>query len=216
MLKNKMLTVVISGAVLIGGASLAFADTNNKIDENQNSFNGILPISQEVDNDAQPVKLKTKFTDIENHWAYDEITSLEVKKFWGELDNEFDPSQTISEAEFINYLDKVFEFEKDVEFDFNNSEEITRIEVAKAIQDAFKIKNLTVISTLVFPIYEDTQELDVSETSALSFVFNTGIMKGKTKDYFHPHTPITRAEVAVVLHRTLATLEYAEPIYELE
>jgi len=199
MLKNKLLTVVVCGAFIIGGSGLAFANSDNKV----------------VEDEVIPISLETQFTDIENHWAYDEIASIGAKGFWGELANEFKPAQTIQGADLEKYLDKVFEFENDFEFEFKNSEEVTRIEVAKAIQDSFKIKDLTIISTLVLPVYEDTKELDDYETSALSFVYNTGIMKGKTDELFHPHTPVTKAEIAVVLHRTLATLEHAKPIDEM-
>ena len=49
------------------------------------------------------------------------------------------------------------------------------------------------------------------ESSALSFVFNTGIMRGRTEDKFYPYDPITRAEMAVVLNRTLATMNMQNP-----
>ncbi len=68
--------------------------------------------------------------------------------------------------------------------------------------------------TLMFPIYDDTTELTPEESSALSFVFNTGIMIGRSNDNFYPDAPLTRAELATVLVRTQDTLQYAEPIEE--
>jgi len=54
--------------------------------------------------------------------------------------------------------------------------------------------------------------LSSDENSALSFVFNTGIMKGLDNNTFAPDKPITRAELATALKRTLNTLEVAEPV----
>lgn len=95
---------------------------------------------------------------------------------------------------------------------FRPNEEVTRIEAAKAIKKSFEAKNLGVMMTQMFPIYEDTKKLAPDESSALSFVFNTGIMKGYGNNTFAPHEPITRAELAVALERTLKTLEVAEPV----
>ncbi|MTI84846.1 MAG: S-layer homology domain-containing protein [Firmicutes bacterium] len=95
---------------------------------------------------------------------------------------------------------------------FKPNQDITRIQVAKAIKQSFDAKQLGVTMTQMFPIHDDTQELASDKSSALNFVFNTGIMKGLDNNIFAPNKPITRAELATVLKRTLSTLKVAEPI----
>ncbi|MGI6066981.1 MAG: S-layer homology domain-containing protein [Bacillota bacterium] len=210
MLKNKLIGITLSGAILLMGSSIAFADTvdvNTPADE-------IIPISAPVNEDSSKV-FETKFTDIAGYWAYDAIVSLEEKGIWGDLSGEFAPKEMVTGTEFYAYLDKVFEFETEVDLGFGLEEEVSRMEAAVAIQKSFDAKKLAVIMTQMFPIYEDTEDLVQEETSALSFVFNTGIMKGKAEGKFFPGDGITKAELAVILDRTLSTLENAEPIEEI-
>lgn len=94
---------------------------------------------------------------------------------------------------------------------FNPNQPVTRLEMAKAIQQAFQAKNLGVITTLMWPTFSDTTNLAQEDQNAVSFIYNTGIMKGKTAQQFSPNDPITRAELAVILNRTLGTLQNAFP-----
>ena len=208
MVKNKLLNIALAGAILVGGATMAIGGTAT--DETVPP-NDVLPISAPLDGD---ISLETKFTDIDNHWAFNDIVSLEAMGMWGDLTGEFGPKKTVTGAEFALYLDKVFDFEGELDLGFDLELDTTRMEVAKAIEKSFQAKKLSVITTLIFPVYEDTKELAPEESSALSFAFNTGIMKGRSQDKFCPNDQITRAEVAVVLNRTLATMEYAEPMEE--
>ncbi|MDD2496858.1 MAG: S-layer homology domain-containing protein [Desulfitobacteriaceae bacterium] len=207
MLKNKLIGITLSGAILLMGSSIAFADT---VDVNIPS-DEIIPISVPVNEDSSKA-FETKFTDIEGHWAYDEIVSLEEMGMWGDLSGEFSPQEMVTGTEFYAYLDKIFEFEAEVDLGFELEEEVSRMEAAKAIKKSFEAKKLSVIMTQMFPIYEDTKNLAQEETSALSFVFNTGIMKGRTEGKFCPDDSIKRAELGVILNRTLTTLENASPI----
>ncbi len=204
MLKNKLLRIALAGIILIGGTGMAMAGTFDA-DE-------VRPISAPIDEEVSTIFRETRFTDIQNHWAFDKIASMEANGFWEDLTNDFEPDKAITRDEFYKYLDKLFDFEDMPDFEFISEQDITRIQVAKAIQESFVVKRLSVITTLMFPMYDDTADLE--ENSALSFVFNTGIMIGRSAQKFHPHDSITRAEFAVVLSRTLAVLEIAEPIDE--
>ncbi|MGI6553271.1 MAG: S-layer homology domain-containing protein [Bacillota bacterium] len=208
MVKNKLLSMVLAGAILAGGAALAFDGATAGAEVPPKEIESIpTPVEKNV-------SLETKFTDIDHHWAYNDIVSLEAIGMWEDLTDEFGPKKTVTGAELISALDKIFGFRGEPDLGLHLELEISRIEVAKAIEKSFQIKKLSVITTLIFPIYEDTKELTPEESSALSFVFNTGIMRGRTEDKFYPYDPITRAEMAVVLNRTLATMEYAEPMEE--
>lgn len=210
MIKKKLIGITLTGAILLMGASMAFADSENTDTPPPDS---IIPISTPVNEDEGPI-LETKFTDIQGHWAFDEIVSLEEKGVWGDLSGNFKPKEALTGTEFVAYLDKVFEFETEPDFGLDLNAKIGRMEAAKAIEKSFVAKKLSVIMTLMFPIYDDTNDLDQEETSALSFVFNTGIMKGKEEGKFSPDEPVTKAELAVILDRTLTTLENASPIEE--
>lgn len=91
---------------------------------------------------------------------------------------------------------------------------VTRLEIAEAVNNSFHAKKLGVMTTLMWPAYEDTTNLPQEDQSDISFIFNAGIMKGKDSQHFNPHDNITRAELAVILSRTLNTLEHAFPISE--
>ncbi len=97
---------------------------------------------------------------------------------------------------------------------FNPDQPVTRLEMAKAINNSFRAKSLGVVATLMWPVYADTQNLSQEDQNAISLIFNTGIMKGKDSQQFYPHDPITRAELAVILNRTLNTLQHAIPLRE--
>ncbi|SHK38088.1 S-layer homology domain-containing protein [Desulforamulus aeronauticus] len=97
---------------------------------------------------------------------------------------------------------------------FSPDQPVTRLEMAKAINNSFRAKSLGVVATMMWPVYADTQNLSQEDQNAISLIFNTGIMKGKTSQQFNPNDNITRAELAVILNRTLSTLQHAFPINE--
>ncbi len=95
---------------------------------------------------------------------------------------------------------------------FDPNRPATRLEVAVAIEKAFQTKNLSVITTQIWPMFEDTSGLSHDEQLAVTFMFNAGIMKGRAANQFQPAGKITRAELAAVLNRTQATLANARPV----
>lgn len=93
---------------------------------------------------------------------------------------------------------------------FNPLEAVTRAEIASAIANSFAAKKLSVVTTLMWPDYVDIADLTQKQQSAISFVFNTSIMR-YTDNEFGPDENITRAELAAILNRTLQTLTVATP-----
>lgn len=211
MLRNKLLRIALTGTILVGGATMAIAGT---INDDKLPSRDVMPISAPINEDVSTISLESRFADIQDHWAFESIAVMESEGVWEDLAGDFEPTKSITGAEFNQYLDKIFNFEQDPGFEFSSEEVVTRIEVAKAIVKSFGVKNLSVMTTLMFPIYDDTADLDSDGNSALSFVFNTGIMIGRTAQNFFPDDSLTRAELAVVLDRTLKVLELAEPIEE--
>lgn len=79
---------------------------------------------------------------------------------------------------------------------------VSRIEIARAIQQSFTAKGIMIPMIMSMPIYEDTNGLSQQEMNAMIFVNNTGIMKGEgTK--FRPEDNVTRAELAKNLMRCI-------------
>lgn len=159
---------------------------------------------------------QTQFKDISNHWAATEIQVIYQKGYLkGISADQFSPDTQVTRAELAASLDRVFDFNYDRTTEnrkFNPNQPVTRLEMAKAIQQAFKAKNLGVITTLMWPAFSDTSNLSQEDQNAISFIYNTGIMKGRSYQHFNPQDPITRAELAVILNRTLDTLQIAFPI----
>lgn len=139
------------------------------------------------------------------NFNFDTIRFIKQPELKDKFDDVYDGnwySASLLETTFYGVLDN-----KDRKFRPNDP--VTRIEVAKAIQKSFEAKDFNVVMTEMFPIHEDTKTLQNEDISALSFVFNTGIMKGKANNTFGPNEPITRAELATVIKRTKDTLKIA-------
>ena len=98
---------------------------------------------------------------------------------------------------------------------FNPLQRVTRAEVASAIANSFAAKKLSVITTLIWPNYSDIADLTQEEQSAISFVFNAGIMRYPGNE-FRPDEKITRAELATILNQTLKTIDVATPAQDAE
>jgi len=169
--------------------------------------------------------ISSTFTDIQGHWAEKDIEAAYklgiLRDIQGITPEKFGPQEIITGNDLILSLEKLFELKMGKE---NNktgelismfedpTKPAVRMEAAQVIEQAFKINGLSVITTQIYPVFDDTADVTSEESSALSFVFNTGIMKGKTQKIFAPNDPVTRAELAVILNRTSRVLELAEPI----
>lgn len=89
---------------------------------------------------------------------------------------------------------------------FEGEKELTRIEAARSIYNAFQSKGITVPTIMMMPLYDDTGALSQDETNAMVFVSNTGIMKGND-NHFRPYDAIKRAELARVLNQCVKLIE---------
>ncbi|TCT12977.1 S-layer family protein [Natranaerovirga pectinivora] len=209
MLKNKIISLALTSTIILGGSALA-GDTQLR----EEMF---IPISTTIE---------SQYKDISTHWAHDYILNLELRGILNPIttttsQTKFDPTTVVTISEIADMLDKVFDFTSDdiefkentiLKFIFENSdsnEPITRIDLARAITESFPAKDITVFTTLMFPVYSDTENLKSGEIGALSFVFNANIMRGYPGDEFKPYNSITRAEVAAVLNRTLDVIAIA-------
>lgn len=202
--RKRFISVVLTGAFLVGGIAPGIANTEPPQME-------VIPIMAPINNViSAPVPVTVELTDIEGHWAHKDIITMVEKGIIEVSDGKFQPEKIITQGDFLYGLKQVF---KEYSVPEINPEEgktyITRMEAAKAIEKTFVDNEIPVMMTLMFPVYDDTVDLTPEESSALSFVFNTGIMKGKTENNFCPADPLTKAELAVVLNRTMNVLEIA-------
>ena len=89
---------------------------------------------------------------------------------------------------------------------FAGEENVSRIEVARSIYNAFQARGITIPMIMLMPLYDDTAQLSRDDANAMVFVSNTGIMKGND-NLFRPYDPIKRAELARVLNQCVKLIE---------
>ncbi|OPX86365.1 MAG: Endo-1,4-beta-xylanase A precursor [Pelotomaculum sp. PtaB.Bin104] len=111
-----------------------------------------------------------------------------------------DASMTMAYNNIFDFPDRMFK----------PHQAVTRAEVASAIADSFKAKNLQVITTLIWPGYSDIAHLSDKQQSDIAFIYNTQIMNYPGNE-FKPGEKITRAELAAILNKTLSTIAIAQP-----
>jgi predicted secreted protein len=83
---------------------------------------------------------------------------------------------------------------------FSPDSAVSRLEIARAIQQSFTAKGIIIPMIMSMPIYEDTNDLSQQDMNAVVFVSNTGIMKGDSLR-FRPGDNVNRAELARILMR---------------
>ena len=164
--------------------------------------------------------------DIKGHWAYDSIKQFIDKGYINGYDDKtFKPDNSITRAEFVKIVNRVFNYTESIEenfIDVDNSnwyyeeicigvkqgyingysdgtfrpnEFITREEVASIVK---RITNLEKNRSLKFA--DDFEIGDWAKSSVYALADN-GIMHGYEDNTFRPKNKITRAETVVTLSR---------------
>jgi len=133
--------------------------------------------------------LKTKFTDIGNHWARDYIAMGSKKKYVsGYKDKTFKPDNSVTRAEFCQMLTKISSY--------------------KTLLNALPASNNYDYSD----IRKHWAEADIIKISSRNLVTGQG-------SYFRPDEPITRAEVVHAINKlygcnpSYKELEYINSLY---
>lgn len=173
-------------------------------------------------------------TDIQGHWAGQQISAWYEKGLAGGYeDGTFRPDKSITRAEFITLVNRVFGFtqQKPVNFkDVNEGDwyyeeiakanavgyisgyadgtmkpnnQITRQEVASILTRVLKTKLANTADIAKFADYGSIPEWS---RGAINTVVNQGYMSGYPDNTFKPTRPITRAESIAVLDRAAGTL----------
>lgn len=173
-----------------------------------------------------------QMTDIENHWAKEAISYLEVKgALRGYPDDTFRPNNPISKAEFYKVINELLGFEeeavvtyldvfpKDWFYDhvakalaagyitpatlLSPNEFISRQEVARIIGIVYNIDN-TLASAMIF---SDSSLISEEISGYIGTMVDKGILSGYPDGTFRPNANITRAEVVTIINNVLKNLD---------
>jgi predicted secreted protein len=92
---------------------------------------------------------------------------------------------------------------------FIPEQSVSRLEMARSIYRCFNSKGISIPMIMIMPIYDDTNSLSQEDINAITFVSNTGIMKGYDQ-YFRPEQKLKREELATILSRCISLMAINE------
>lgn len=177
--------------------------------------------------------VSTKLTDVENHWAKNTIQSYVSKKYInGYPDNTFKPDKTITRAEFVKIVNKVFGYTQKTTIDFkdmNNNSQWYYDEVAISVKagyikgyedktfrpnDTISREEAALILSSILDLqggkitqYKDNDTISSWAKDALLLLSSNNIMTGYKDNTIRPQGKMTRAEAVTVLERSENTKE---------
>lgn len=194
--------------------------------ENPDNNENQKPENPPVNPDNKPTNPEIKLTDIDSHWAKESIIDFVSKGILnGYEDNTFKPDNSITRAEFVKIVNKVFGFSEvgEVKFTdvnendwyynelqiavnkgyingyedntFRPNNQITRQEAASIISNILKISG---DGNLDFADKDSIGDWAKSSVDALN---DNNIMGGYEDNTFRPNNNMTRAEAVVTLSR---------------
>jgi preprotein translocase subunit YajC len=150
-----------------------------------------------------------QLSDIESHWAKDEILKLiEEKIILGYPDGTYKPDKTISRGELYIIVNRILNL--NAENVQNPDEPINRGEAVKVLGQAFRIKNDDSNIKLGF-----SDEDGISEDLAdyLKGMKEGKYISGYTDGSFKPENIITRAEIAKVINNMCEKIYGSAQVY---
>lgn len=165
------------------------------------------------------VSADVKFSDVQNHWAKGSIQWAVAKDLAvGFPDGTFKPNRTLTEAEFVAMLVRVFD---------NSNEDFTRIKQADDAKarpyhwtdhyyqvatefnlpvnggEHFKLRDKPVTRGMVANIITASLGKNFYENESIAYLYDKGLSNGKsskTIDGFKPNEYLTRAEAVQFLN----------------
>ena len=192
----------------------------------------IVPINPNVENNQEEPEDedKTVFSDIEQHWAKNEIISMTEKGIIkGKSEKLFAPDDNITRAEFAAIITRAFNlpsgecnfedvsagdwFFEEVgavanagymngsDGNFRPYTQITRQEIAVVLANIARDKGMNDLNAV--PEFKDESDIADWAKSSVEYVTALGLLKGIDSDYFAPKSEATRAQAVVVLSRII-------------
>jgi len=168
---------------------------------------------------------KMVYSDLSDfHWAYNAIQSLSVQQIITTGSDKFEPARVVTRGEFAAMLVRLLHltpaqssFESEMtaaaqagivtgkgsgkmELDDN----ITRQEMAVMLIRAYKLRTGTATVThSAVNRYTDESRISLWALDAVKEATVSGLLNGKTRNHFDPHSLLNRAEAAKVVHSLL-------------
>jgi N-acetylmuramoyl-L-alanine amidase len=175
--------------------------------------------------------ITTKKDDITGHWAETTIRNFITKGYVsGYSDGTFKPDNSITRAEFITIINKIFSYtqEADISFTDVKSSDWYYKEVRKAVSKGYvtgysdntfkptnpvtreeaavivsRVKGLKANSTSNLSKFKDAQDISSWAKEYVDAVVAAGYITGYEDSTFKPKNNVTRAEAVVILSRAL-------------
>lgn len=200
-----------------------------------------LPRTDNTQKDTNELKPEIIFDDVTDyHWAYNPISFLADKQILNGYGNLFKPDQSITRAEFVALICRVFRLtssEQTTDFkDVDSSDwycgyvqtaaengivqgdENGFFNPDKHItrQDACVIINRAVSNYGIelkpgkAVIFDDKNDIALYALSDVSILFANKIVKGTTDKTFEPQNPISRAQTAQLIYNTMEYLKISD------
>jgi RNase P/RNase MRP subunit p29 len=150
-----------------------------------------------------------QLSDIESHWAKDEILKLiEEKIILGYPDGTYKPDKTISRGELYIIVNRILNL--NAENVQNPDEPINRGEAVKVLGQAFRIKNDDSNIKLGF---SDEDRISEDLADYLKGMKEGKYISGYTDGSFKPENIITRAEIAKVINNMCEKIYGSAQVY---
>lgn len=185
---------------------------------------------------------QTNATNIEesNHWASTVITKWKDEGLlFGRNNSSVEPDSPVTRAEFVTFVNRVFNFKDESEIEFTDVPEnswykgsisklatagivvgdngmfhpdmfITRQEAAVILYKAFDMK---ANDTSIIEKFNDSEMVQWWSIDAVSALLENGYVKGRTDNVFAPSQKITRAETIVMIDNIMCELKHESGNY---
>ena len=143
---------------------------------------------------------KVKFEDVpENHWAYDDISSLAEKKIiFGYGDGRFGTNDSVTSEQVSRLLDRLFEYKTDDNAALPAKRESIIISIVKALNEDVSGADVSVINEK----FNDCDTINAEDRQYIAYAIGAGLVKGYDGK-LNPEDNVTRAETAALLCRAL-------------
>ena len=137
------------------------------------------------------------FTDIQRHWAQEELEILAAKHLViGTTEEKFSPKAQIKAGDFATLLERLTGKEVSVE---TEGKALTRAEMAVMLKEAVEVEEA--IDTTNLSAFKDLKDVTDAQKEALSYLVSKGILQGQSATKMAPNQILTRAEMATVIAR---------------
>lgn len=143
---------------------------------------------------------KVKFEDVpENHWAYDDISSLVEKKIiLGYGDGRFGTNDSVTSEQVTLLLDRLFEYKTDDNSALPAKRESIIVSIVKALNADVSGADASVINEK----FNDCETINAEDRQYIAYAIDSGLVKGYDGK-LNPEDNVTRAETAALLCRAL-------------